>query len=112
GDYKAGGWIQAKALIAAAGFRVSSVNVKTNVTGKGDEYEGRATLNAPQLTGPGLSITSITFSDGKINGKELNFDITGALNLAALKSGEVTVKRLKGTMYVDPNNESLNRLST
>ena len=110
-DYKADGSIQAKAPISAAGFRVSSVNVKTNVTGKGDEYEGRATLNAPQLTGPGLSITSITFSDGKINGKELNFDITGALNLAALKSGEVTVKGLKGTLSVDPNKASLNRFS-
>ena len=109
-DYKADGSIQAKA-VSAAGFRVSSVNVKTNVTGKGDEYQGRATLNAPQLSGPGLNITSITFSDGKISGKELNFDVTGALNLAALKSGEVTVKGLKGTLSVDPNKATLNRFS-
>jgi translocation and assembly module TamB len=109
-DYKADGSIQAKA-VSAAGFRVSSVNVKTNVTGKGDEYEGRATLTAPELTGPGLSITSIKFSDGKINGKELNFDVTGALNLAALKTGEVSIKELKGTLSVDPDKAKLNRFS-
>jgi len=109
-DYKADGSLDGKA-ISAAGLRIASLKVKSNVSGTGDEYEGRAALTAPEVSAPGLTLTSITFSDAKINGKQLDFDITGALNLAALKSGEVTVKGLKGTLSVDPNKATLNRFS-
>ena len=109
-DYHASGAIEAK-TVSAAGFRVAGIHVKTNLTGKADEYQGKASLTSSEVTGPGLSISSITFNDAKVKGKEFDFDVTGALNLAALKSGQVTVKGIKGTLSLDRNKASLTRFT-
>ncbi len=109
-DYHASGEIEGK-TVSAAGFRVAGLNVKTNVTGRNDEYNGKANLTSSQVTGPGLTASSITFSNATVDGKELDFDVAGALNIAALKSGEVTVKGLKGSLAVDRNKASLSRFS-
>jgi translocation and assembly module TamB len=109
-DYHASGAIEAK-TVSAAGFRVAGIHVKTNVSGRDDEYEGKASLTSSEVTGPGLTVSSITFNDAKVKGKELNFDVTGALSLATLKSGEVTASGVKGTLSVDRNKASLSQFT-
>ncbi len=109
-DYHASGAIEAKTL-SAAGFRVASIHAKANVTGGNDEYQGKASLTTSEVTGPGLTVSSITFGDARVKGNALSFDVTGALNVAALKSGEVTVRGLKGTLSVDRNKASLSQFT-
>jgi len=109
-DYRASGEIEAKTF-SAAGFRVAGLNVKTSVTGQNDEYQGKLNLTSSQVTGPGLTLSSISLSNATVDGKELAFDVTGALNIAALKSGEVTIKSLKGSLALDRNKASLSRFS-
>ena len=109
-DYHASGAIDANS-VSAAGFRVAGIRVKTSVTGRDDEYQGKANLTSLGITGPGLSVSSITFGDARVKGNALSFDVTGALNVAALKSGEVTVRGLKGTLSVDRNKASLSHFT-
>jgi translocation and assembly module TamB len=109
-DYHASGAIDAN-TVSASGFRVASIHVKTSVSGRGDEYQGKANLTTSEVTGPGLTVSSIKFGDARVKGKALSFDVTGALNVAALKSGEVTVRGLKGTLSVDRNKASLSQFT-
>ena len=111
-DYHASGAIQAKELkaISVGGFSVAGLRVKTEVGGRGEEYRGKVSLSSSSVSGGGLTTGPISFNDA-IRGKELNFDVTGALNLAALKSGEVTVKGVKGTLSVDRNKASLSHFT-
>jgi translocation and assembly module TamB len=109
-DYHASGAIEAK-IISAAGLRVAGVHVRTDLSGSNDEYKGKASLSSSEISGPGLTVSSITFSDASVKGKELNFDVTGALNLASLRAGEVTVKALRGTLSVDRAKASLSEFT-
>jgi len=111
-EYQASGAIQAKELktISVGGFSVAGLRVKTEVGGLGDEYKGKVSLMSSGVSGGGLTTGSISFNDA-MKGKELNFDVTGALNVAALKSGEVTVRGLKGTLSVDRNKASLSQFT-
>jgi translocation and assembly module TamB len=111
-DYKASGTIQAKELktISAAGFSVAGLKVKADVGGSGDEYEGKLSLVSSGVSGGGLTIGAISFNDS-IKGKDVNLDVTGALNIAALKSGEVSVKAVKATLGIDRDKVSLSQFT-
>ena len=111
-EYQASGTVQAKEAktISIGGFSVAGLRVKTDVDGNGDEYKGKVNLSSSGVSGAGLTTGAISLNDS-LKGKELDFDVTGALNVAALKSGEVTVKALKGALTVDPHKVSLSQFS-
>ena len=111
-EYQASGTVQARELrtISVGGFSVAGLRMKADVGGQGDEYKGKVSLLSSGVSGAGLTTGAISFNDA-LKGKELNFDVTGALNVAALKSGEVTVKALKGALTVDPTKVSFSQFS-
>jgi translocation and assembly module TamB len=111
-EYQASGTVQARESksISIGGFSVAGLKVKADVGGQGDEYKGNVSLLSSGVSGAGLTTGAIIFDDA-LKGKELDFDVTGALNVAALKSGQVTVKALKGALTVDPGKVSLSQFS-
>ena len=111
-EYQASGTFQARDLktISVGGFSIAGLRVKGDIGGQGDEYKGKVSLLSSGVSGAGLTTGAISFNDA-LKGKELDFDVTGALNVAALKSGEVTVKGLKGALTVDPGKVSLSQFS-
>jgi len=109
-DYHATGALESSA-VSAEGFRVSGIHVKTTVSGKGDEYNGKASVSSSEVSGRGLTISSITFNDATIKGKAADFDVAGALNLAALKSGQITVSSIKSTLVLDRDKAVLSNFS-
>lgn len=109
-DYHASGAVESSA-VSAEGFRVAGIHVKTNVSGHNDEYTGKASVSSSEINGRGLTISSITFHDATIKGKNLDFDVTGGLNLASLKSGQVTVNSIKTTLSLDRNKATLSHFS-
>ena len=109
-DYHASGALESGA-VTADGFRVAGIKVKTNVSGKGDEYYGKASVASSEVSGKGLTISSVTFNDATIKGKAAEFDVTGGLNLASLKSGQITVNSIKTTLSLDRNKAVLSRFS-
>lgn len=109
-DYHAEGALESSA-VTAEGFRVAGIRVKTNLNGQGDEYNGKASIASSEVSGRGLSINSITFNDATIKGKKLDFDVTGGLNLASLKSGQITVHSIKTTLSLDRDKATLSHFS-
>jgi translocation and assembly module TamB len=109
-DYHATGALESSA-VSAEGFRVAGIHVKTNVSGHNDEYNGKASVSSSEVSGQGLTINSIAFNDATIKGKKLDFDVTGALNLAALKSGQITVNSIKTTLSLDRNKATLSHFA-
>ena len=111
-EYQAVGNLQARELkaISVAGLSIAGLRVKADVGGKGDEYQGKVSLQSSGVKGEGFTTGAITFNDA-LRGKEMDFDVTGALNIASLKSGEVTVSSLKGALTIDPNKVSLSQFS-
>jgi translocation and assembly module TamB len=109
-DYHASGALESSA-VAAEGFRVAGIHVKTNVSGQGDQYNGKASVSSSEVSGRGLTINSIKFNDATIKGKKLDFDVTGGLNLASLKSGQVTLNSIKTTLSLDRNKATLSHFS-
>lgn len=108
-DYRATGSLESKTL-SVAGFRVAGVRVKSDISGHGDEYKGKANLTTSEINGSGLTITSLTFNDS-LKGKQFDFDVTGGLNLASLKSGEISVNGFKGALSLDKNKANLSQFS-
>ncbi len=109
-DYHASGALESSA-VTAEGFRVAGIHVKTNVSGHNDEYNGKASVSSSEVSGRGLTINSMNFSDATVKGKKLDFDVTGGLNLTSLKSGEVTVNSIKTTLSLDRNKATLSHFS-
>ena len=109
-DYHASGSV-ASDNVAVAGFRVAGVRVKTDITGTRDEYKGKVSLTSSGVSGAGLTTSAITFNDA-VKGKALDFDATGSLNLASLKSGQVTVSGLKGVLSLDRTRVNLSRFTS
>ncbi|HSB12180.1 MAG TPA: translocation/assembly module TamB domain-containing protein [Blastocatellia bacterium] len=109
GDYRATGSLESTTL-TVAGFRVAGVRVKSDISGHGDEYKGKANLATSEISGNGLTIASLSFNDS-LKGKQFDFDVTGGLNLASLKSGEVSVNGLKGSLSLDNAKASLSQFS-
>lgn len=109
-DYHASGALEASA-VTADGFHVAGIHVKTNLNGQGDEYNGKASVSSSEVSGRGLTISSITFNDATIKGKKLDFDVTGGLNLASLKSGQVTVTSIKTSLSLDRDKATLSHFS-
>ncbi|MFY9553758.1 MAG: translocation/assembly module TamB domain-containing protein, partial [Blastocatellia bacterium] len=107
--YKASGSIDSKA-ISAAGFRVGGIVVKTDLAGRGAEYKGNVSLTSSGVSGEGLTTGAITFTDA-VRGKELDFDVTGSLNLASLKSGQVSATGIRGALSFDRNKANLSQFS-
>jgi translocation and assembly module TamB len=109
-DYHASGSIESTAL-SVAGFRVAGVRVKTDVNGRDDEYNGKASATSSGVSGQGLTITSITFGDATVKGKKLDFDVTGALALGSLKSGTIQATGIRGQLSADPSKVTLSHLT-
>ena len=109
-DYHATGSLEAKAPISVAGFRIAGVRVKSDISGHGDEYKGRANAATSEISGNGVTISSLTFNDA-IKGKQLDFDVTGGLNLASLKSGQISVNGFKGALSLDRERANLSQFS-
>ena len=109
-DYHASGAVESSA-VSGEGFRVAGIHVKTNVTGHDGDYSGKASLTSSQVSGQGLTINSITFGDATVKGKKLDFDVTGGLNLASLKSGQVTINAVKAAVSLDRNKVTLSRFT-
>jgi translocation and assembly module TamB len=108
-DYHASGSV-ASDTVSVAGFRVAGVRVKTDISGTKDEYKGKVSLISSGVSGAGFTTSAITFNDA-VRGKALDFDATGSLNLASLKSGQVTVSGLKGVLSVDRAKVNLSRFT-
>jgi len=111
-DYQASGTLQARELktISVAGFSVGGLRVKADVDGQGPEYKGKVSLLSSGVSGGGLTTGAISFNDS-LKGRELDFDVTGALNVAALKSGEVSARAVRGTLTMDSSKLSLSQFS-
>ncbi|HTG15801.1 MAG TPA: hypothetical protein VK747_11090, partial [Blastocatellia bacterium] len=110
GDYHASGSLESNA-ISVDGFRVAGIKVRTDVSGRDDEYNGKASVRSSGASKDGLTIGSITFSDATVKGKALDFDVTGALALASLKSGTIAASGIRGQLSADPQRVSLSHLT-
>ncbi|MEK6289697.1 MAG: translocation/assembly module TamB domain-containing protein [Acidobacteriota bacterium] len=108
-DYSASGSIESK-TVSVAGLRVAGLSVRTQVSGREDEYKGKVSLTSTGISGAGLTTSSITFTDS-VKGKAGDFDVTGLLNLASLKSGQVTMNSLKGALSFDRDKVNLSRFT-
>src|SRR5256714_1464213 len=99
-DYHANGEVTSSAF-SADGFRVSGLRVKTNVEGKGDAYNATAALATGQAAGQGVEVSSVRVDDAKIKGVGDRFNVSGALNVPALKSERISVSGLSGRLMAD-----------
>ena len=109
-DYHASGSLESSAA-SVAGFRVAGVRVRTDVNGRDDEYNGKASATSSGISGQGLTISSITFGDATAKGKALDFDVTGALALASLKSGTIAASGIRGQLSADQKRVSLSHFT-
>ena len=111
-EYHALGTLQAKEMkaISFGGFSIGGLRVKGDVGGQGDEYKGKISLLSSGVSGGGVTTGAISFNDA-MKGKGIDFDVTGALNVAALKSGEITAKSVKGMVALDRDKVSLSQFS-
>lgn len=109
-DYHASGSVESTA-VSVAGFRVAGIRMKTDVNGRDDEYKGKASATTSGVSGQGLTISAITFGDATVKGKKLDFDVTGALALASLKSGTIEVSGIRGQLSADPKKITLSQLT-
>ncbi len=97
--------------IAAEGFRVANIQVKTDVAGKGAEYTATADLKSGPISGPNVSINSVRLTGATLTGNNADFDVTGGLALDSLKSGRITVSNLRGRLSADNRQVSLSQFS-
>jgi translocation and assembly module TamB len=109
-DYRASGLLESTA-VSVEGLRVAGIRAKADVSGSEDEYKGKATVTSSGITGRGLTITSLSFGDATVTGKQLDFDVTGALAVAALKSGNVSVSGIRGQVSADRDKVSVSQLT-
>jgi translocation and assembly module TamB len=109
-DYHASGSLESNA-VSVAGFRVAGIKVRTEVNGRDDEYNGKASATSSGISGQGLTVSSITFGNATVKGKALDFDVTGALALASLKSGTIAASGIRGQLSADPKRVSLSHLT-
>jgi hypothetical protein len=77
------------------GFRISNVRLKADVTGSGAQYNANADAASAQVSNQDITINSIRFSNAQVKGNEAIFDATGALTIAALKSGQINLSNLR-----------------
>jgi translocation and assembly module TamB len=109
-DYHASGSLESTA-VSVEGIRVAGIRAHTDLSGHDDEYQGKASLASSGISGQGLTISSLTFGDATVKGKQLDFDVTGALALASVKSGSISVTGIRGQLSADRDNVSLSRLT-
>ena len=109
-DYHASGSVESSA-VSVAGFRISGVRMKTDVSGRKDEYRGKASATSTGVNGPSLNIGSISFGDATVKGKQLDFDVTGALALASLKSGTIEMRGIRGQLSADRSKVRISQLT-
>ncbi|HSO76905.1 MAG TPA: translocation/assembly module TamB domain-containing protein [Blastocatellia bacterium] len=109
-DYHASGSLDSTA-VSVEGIRVAGVRATSDVSGHVDEYKGKASLTSTGVSGRGLAITSLRFGDATVTGKQLDFDVTGALAIATVKSGTVSVSGIRGQLSADRNKMSLSQLT-
>jgi len=109
-DYHAEGAIESDA-VTAEGLRIAGIRIKSTISGHDSDYAGKASLASSQVSGRGFTINSITFGDATVKGKNLDFDVTGGLNLASLKSGDVTINAVKAAVSLDRNKATLSRFT-
>jgi translocation and assembly module TamB len=109
-EYKADAEI-ASANVTVEGFHISGVQLKADVNGQGDEYNATANLATAQVSGKDVIANSIHLSNLKGNGKGGAFDVSGALTLASLKSGQFFLNNLRGQLSADNNKLTLSQFS-
>ncbi|HXG67322.1 MAG TPA: AsmA-like C-terminal region-containing protein, partial [Blastocatellia bacterium] len=109
-NYHINGAIEADQL-AVDGFRVTGLRVNTDVDGTGTEYTATGDIATGAASGDGVTINSIRFSDVTAQGKAADFDVSGALTLGQLKSGQVTVSNLRARVEADPDRVTLSNLT-
>lgn len=107
---------QAKGVVTTVaatveGFRVANARVALDATGKGTQYEATADILTAQVSNSDISISSIQFDNASVTGKEADFDATGSLRLAAIKSGKVDVRNLTGRLRADNNSATLSQFT-
>ncbi|MFY9608877.1 MAG: translocation/assembly module TamB domain-containing protein [Blastocatellia bacterium] len=109
-DYHASGSLDSTA-VSVEGIRAAGIRAETDVRGRDDEYKGKASLSSTGVSGRGLTITSLTFGDATVTGKQMDFDVTGALALASLKSGTINVSGIRGQLSADRDKVSISQLT-
>ncbi len=109
-DYRVVGKVESSAL-AAEGIRITGVRVNTDLTGKGDEYRATADATSGKVSGKGVSLGSIVFKDANLQGKGADFDVTGGLALASLKSGAITVNGFRARLDVNNDRANLSQIT-
>ncbi|HSF24914.1 MAG TPA: hypothetical protein VLE20_11880, partial [Blastocatellia bacterium] len=109
-DYRASGLLESTA-VSVEGLRVAGIRAKADVSGSEDEYKGKATVTSSGISGRGLTITSLSFGDATVTGKQFDFDVTGALAVESLKSGNVTVSGIRGQVSADRDKVSVSQLT-
>ena len=103
-DYHASGSLDSTA-VSVEGIRVAGIRATSDISGRDDEYKGKASLTSTGVSGRGLTITSLKFGDATVTGKQLDFDVTGALAIASLKSGAVSISGIRGQVSADRTNQ-------
>ncbi|MCI0491027.1 MAG: translocation/assembly module TamB domain-containing protein [Blastocatellia bacterium] len=106
-DYRFNDAVIAADSLTADGFRIAAVRVNSDVTGKETSYDAKLELSAGPVSGSGVSVGSVSLNDAAVTGQDDAFDLTGALAIAALKSGRVTVSSLRGRLEADPTHVRL-----
>lgn len=109
-DYHASGALESTS-VSVEGVRVAGIRAKADVSGHDDQYKGKASLASSGISGGGLTITTLSLSDATVTGKQLDFDVTGALALALLKSGTISVSGIRGQLSADRDKVSLSQLT-
>jgi len=109
-NYHATGAVESPSL-AADGVRIASLRVKTNVEGNGPDYNAAAELASGAILAQGFQIGSASVTGAHVKGSGSDFDLNGALKLAALKGGVVTVNSLSGNLTADPDRVGLSNLT-
>ncbi|MEK6304056.1 MAG: translocation/assembly module TamB domain-containing protein [Acidobacteriota bacterium] len=109
-DYHAQGSLDSAAL-SVEGVRVAGLRLKTSADGSGDEYQATASLSSSSVTGRDFTIQTITLGNTRVKGKGEDFDVTGALALASLKSGTIEVSGVRGELSADPRKVTLSQFT-
>ncbi|HYV03769.1 MAG TPA: AsmA family protein, partial [Blastocatellia bacterium] len=109
-DYHAQASLDSSGL-SVEGIRVAGLRLRTSADGTGDEYKATAALSTSSVSGRDFTIQTITLGNARVQGKSADFDLTGALALASLKSGTINLTGLRGELSADPDKVRVSQLS-
>ncbi len=109
-SYRASGSVESNS-VTAEGFRIAGLRVGAEVNGKGADYDAKAEGVGGSISGRGISVGSVSLRDATIKGNQSDLDATGAMALASLKSGNVTVNNLRLRLSADTRSVVLSQIT-